>query len=247
MDNFITFEQGLILIKLLIAHLFTDFIVQPERWVKDKKENKHKSPYLYYHIAIAGLTSYLLLAQWANWYAPLFIAITHYLIDLWKLNRKDNLTYFLVDQCFHIIVILGVWLNIIFSWNQFVDWTHLEMNDHRLWIILIGFLFIIYPSQYIMKYATQQWGESFAGGVRDFLKDAGKWIGIFERILIFILVIYNQYQAIGFLIAGKSFIRFSESGEKTRTQTEYILIGTLISFTLAIGTGAVVSYLLSKS
>ncbi|HEX8546997.1 MAG TPA: DUF3307 domain-containing protein [Cytophagaceae bacterium] len=246
MDSYINIEQGLILIKLLTAHLFTDFIVQPESWVNSKKERKYKSPFLYYHVAIAGLSSYLLLMQLHNWYVPLFIAITHYFIDLWKLSRKDNLTYFLLDQGLHVAVILFVWLTMLFNGFQILQWASQGLNDYTTWLILLGLLFVIFPAQDIMKYATQRWATSFEDSDKDTLKDAGKWIGIFERILILILVLYNQYEAIGFLIAGKSFIRFSESGGKTRAQTEYILIGTLISFTLAIGTGVVLVHLLGK-
>lgn len=121
------------------------------------------------------------------------------------------------------------------------------MNDYKLWLISLGFLFVIFPSQYIMKYATKKWSDSFEDAEKDALKDAGKWIGIFERILIFVLVVCNQYGAIGFLIAAKSFVRFSETGGKTRAQTEYILIGTLISFTIAIATGVIISILLGKA
>jgi hypothetical protein len=36
-------------IKLLIAHIIGDFVLQPDSWVKDKKTNKHKSKFLYLH------------------------------------------------------------------------------------------------------------------------------------------------------------------------------------------------------
>jgi len=45
----------------------------------------------------------------------------------------------------------------------------------------------------------------------------------------------NEWQAIGFLIAAKSVFRFGDlSRAKDRKLTEYILIGTLLSFGFAI-------------
>jgi hypothetical protein len=51
----------------------------------------------------------------------------------------------------------------------------------------------------------------------------------------------SNWQAIGFLIAAKSVFRFGDlSQSKDRKLTEYILIGTLLSFGIAITTGLVV-------
>jgi hypothetical protein len=67
------------------------------------------------------------------------------------------------------------------------------------------------------------------------LENAGKYIGILERLFVFGFIVLNQWSAIGFLITAKSVFRFSDlSRAKDRKLTEYILIGTLISFGLAI-------------
>jgi len=49
----------------------------------------------------------------------------------------------------------------------------------------------------------------------------------------------DQYTAIGFLIAAKSIFRYSDR----RDAGEYILIGTLLSFTAAIAVGLVVHWI----
>jgi len=70
------------------------------------------------------------------------------------------------------------------------------------------------------------------------LQSAGKYIGILERLLVFTFMIANEWQAVGFLIAAKSVFRFGNLQEsKDRKLTEYILIGTLVSFGIAIITG----------
>ena len=63
------------------------------------------------------------------------------------------------------------------------------------------------------------------------LASAGKWIGICERVLILTFVLLQQYTAIGFLMTAKSILRFSEKETSTQLKTEYILVGTLVSFT----------------
>ena len=52
----------------------------------------------------------------------------------------------------------------------------------------------------------------------------------------------QQYEAIGFLITGKSIIRFS--GTQEEKKSEYVLLGTMLSYGLAIVPGVVVRMLL---
>ena len=79
------------------------------------------------------------------------------------------------------------------------------------------------------------------------LNQAGKYIGILERIFVFIFVITGKWEGIGFLLAAKSVFRFGDLKEsKDRKLTEYILIGTLLSFGIAIATGMLVVKLVEK-
>ncbi len=76
------------------------------------------------------------------------------------------------------------------------------------------------------------------------LPNAGQWIGYIERILILTFVLVGSFEGVGFLMAAKSVFRFGElSKAKEIRTTEYVLIGTLASFTIAILTGIIVSYL----
>jgi len=53
-----------------------------------------------------------------------------------------------------------------------------------------------------------------------------------------VFVITGNWEGIGFLLAAKSVFRFGDLKEsKDRKLTEYILIGTLLSFGIAIATG----------
>jgi hypothetical protein len=76
------------------------------------------------------------------------------------------------------------------------------------------------------------------------LEKAGKYIGILERALIFIFITLDQWSAIGFLITAKSVFRFGDlTRSRNRKLTEYVLIGTLLSFTLAIAFSLLYTYL----
>ncbi|WP_438969203.1 hypothetical protein [Nonlabens sp.] len=67
------------------------------------------------------------------------------------------------------------------------------------------------------------------------LKNSGKWIGMLERLLIFLFIITNHFSAVGLLLTAKSVFRFGDlSKAKNMKLTEYVLIGTLLSFGIAI-------------
>jgi len=84
-----------------------------------------------------------------------------------------------------------------------------------------------------MKTIISKWKPEEKG--KESLENAGAYIGMLERLFIFGFIILNYWEGIGFLLAAKSVFRFGDlSNAKDRTLTEYILIGTLLSFGLAI-------------
>jgi hypothetical protein len=73
------------------------------------------------------------------------------------------------------------------------------------------------------------------------LSSAGKYIGILERLLVFTFIMVNHWEGVGFMVAAKSVFRFSDLAQaKQRKLTEYVLIGTLLSFGLAVLTGIII-------
>ena len=76
------------------------------------------------------------------------------------------------------------------------------------------------------------------------LMQGGQYIGWLERILVMLLLLINQPNGIGFLIAAKSILRFGEIRDASqRRVAEYIIIGTFLSF----GWALVVSVLTQKT
>jgi hypothetical protein len=72
----------------------------------------------------------------------------------------------------------------------------------------------------------------------DFVLQPDSWVKTKEERNFKSIVVSNHWEAIGFLMAAKSVFRFGDLKESTdRKLTEYILIGTFVSFGLAILTG----------
>jgi hypothetical protein len=57
-----------------------------------------------------------------------------------------------------------------------------------------------------------------------------------ERFLVLSLVLIGQYSAVGLIIAAKSILRY-----KSTQKNEYILVGTLLSFGIAVLLGILIS------
>ncbi len=228
------------LIKLILAHLIGDFLLQPKSWVQDKEKKKIGSPKLYIHVLIHGLLIFILLWDLNYWLLILLLMFSHWVIDVLKVQLKKankNIVSFFLDQALHVTVIVILW--IVFFEPEF-NLTALYENQ-SIWIYSVAILFITVVSGIMVQVLMSNWSKSIYGSVDGSLNNAGKYIGILERIFVFIFVVTDNWEGIGFLLAAKSVFRFGDLKEsKSRQLTEYILIGTLLSFGIAIGTGLLV-------
>lgn len=60
-------------------------------------------------------------------------------------------------------------------------------------------------------------------------------------------ILLNQFAAIGFLLAAKSIFRFGElQNDQDKKLTEYVMLGTLISFSISIFIGLATSYFVTQ-
>jgi len=233
----------ILFIKLLLAHLLGDFIWQPNSWVADKEAKKHKSIYLYLHILLHGILAALLAGEIQFIPYAILIAVTHGAIDLIKLNFQKSTTkrtWFVVDQIAHILILIGI---VFLYKNKTIE---LLWFGNQFWILITGLLFITKPTSIFIKTIISIWSpEESNSHIDNSLASAGNYIGILERLFVFGFILTGHFEAIGFLLAAKSIFRFGDLKEaKDRKLTEYVLIGTLISFGTAILTGLIVQALL---
>jgi uncharacterized protein DUF3307 len=224
------------LTKLILAHLVTDFILQPKSWVDDRNNKHFASGKLYLHGFITAVFAWIL-TGWQYWPVAIIILVTHILIDGWKSYQKPTVIYFLADQCMHLLVILTCWCFIFITWKD-VQFSWQRLNSHaQVWKTITAFVFLTAPAGILIGQLTKQWREKIADA--ESLANAGKWIGIVERIIILLFVLQGQYSAIGLLVAAKGIIRFNEK-DRQEIKTEYLVIGTLMSIALAIITGLLI-------
>lgn len=240
-------DNLLLLLQLLLAHLVVDFVLQPKFWIEHKRKYKARSYILVIHSLLAGILTLIFLQSWEWWYAALFISVTHYFIDVWKLSQqKDDLKYFLLDQLFHLIILILVWLYLINGFPQLLPSLKGLINSVQFLAIVGGYLLVIFPAGFLIGKATRRWQDEIEPTYKmNSLEAAGRYIGIFERILVLTFIITDNFAAIGFLIAAKSILRFSDKTETgARKQTEYVLIGTLMSFAITILLGLLIRALI---
>lgn len=237
-------EEISILIRLLLAHLVTDFILQPSSWVADRKIHKYRSKKLYLHALLTAVVAYLFSGLWSNIWIPVLIFISHTLIDIWKSYKSDKAKYFVLDQLFHLIILVLIWLGIFNRWAETGEYLNSLYRDNNFLATICGYIIVTWPLGILIGIATERWRNE-PGVNTDGLAKAGMWIGFFERFLIFTFILIDQYTAIGFLIAAKSVLRFNDKENSTQKKTEYVLIGTLMSFSASLILGLLLQYLKS--
>lgn len=221
-----------ILLKLFLAHFLGDFVFQPYKWVKSKEQKGMKSNYFWFHIGIHFLLM-LLLTGFEVSLIPVVIGIgiSHLIIDVLKVKLQHKFSViplFFADQVLHVLVIL---ISLGFYYD--IDWSFVLQFQDKWLLIILAFVLLTYVSGVIMKVILSKWDlNHFEGGA---LEKAGWYIGVLERLFIFGFVYLDYWAGIGFLIAAKSIFRFSDlSRSKDRKLTEYVLIGTLLSYGLAM-------------
>jgi len=238
-----------ILFRLFIAHFIGDFLLQSRMWANDRRHKKFRSKYLYLHVFIHGVLVYLILDDWSNFFLPLIIAGSHFIVDLGKVYIKEKPWFFFADQIIHIVILIFGWILFYSEFLIVKEWLDVLSENNKLWIILLSYVFIIWPAAVVIRILTEKYQPAINNQKADVepgenedstigLKDAGRFIGILERFLILTFILAQQYAIIGFLIAAKSVMRYSDIKSNTdRKRVEYILIGTFLSFSIAVLTG----------
>ena len=231
----------MIFFNLILAHLLGDFILQPNSWVADKEKKKGRSIYLYLHVLIHIALTMLFLWDFNLWWVALIVGVSHLLIDVTKLSfqtAKTKRIWFFIDQIAHILVIVALSL-FYFPYFKLEDFFNRESLK-----IVTAIVFLTVPSSIFIKTIISIWTPITIDHSKiqtESLVNAGKYIGILERLLVFVFILVNHWEGVGFMIAAKSVFRFSDLAEaKQRKLTEYVLIGTLLSFGIAVLVGILI-------
>jgi hypothetical protein len=221
------------LVLQLIAHLLADFIVQPGESVKEKNPKGFKKLSLLSHSLILLLLSWFFSFQWNFFLASLAITLFHNIIEgvitiLVKKN-KLNAPAFFIQQLIHVSIIFVV-VTIFAKQYPFNPVIQFSVGTKTL-LAAAAYLFCTRPANIFIKEILKAYKINIPKEGNLEIPNAGKLIGNVERILTLTLILNNQYEAVGFIIAAKSILRFRDSDT---SKTEYLLIGTLLSFGFAI-------------
>ncbi len=230
------------LILQLLAHLVSDFYLQTETSCKSKADNAFKSRHLYIHSLITFACAWLLSMSWGYWWMALSIAVLHLVIDGLKSVCKNVKGAFFIDQLLHLAVIVAA----VVIYNNVCEITlpaWLPETKVLLWIV--AFVFCLRPANFFIQNIFKETKITVPtnGEENQSLPNAGHVIGNVERMLSLVFVMLGQYEAIGFLLAAKSLLRFRETDT---VKSEYVLVGTLLSFGFAILIGVAVKLLIES-
>ena len=133
----------ILLVKLLLAHLIGDFLLQPTTWVLDKEAKKHKSIYLYFHVLLHGVLAFTIVYEKSFLWLALLLAVLHGIIDYIKLQfqtKKTKRFWFLLDQILHLITIFGI---AFFYTNTTIDFN---LSGDNFWIVITGIVLLTKPT-----------------------------------------------------------------------------------------------------
>lgn len=231
-----------LLILQLLAHLVSDFYLQTEKSCKSKADNAFKSGHLYIHVLITFACAWLFSLNVGYWWAALLIAALHLVIDGLKSICRNLKGAFFYDQLLHVAVIVAVVA--LFNNKGVISFpTWLPETKVLLWIV--AFVFCLRPANFFIQNIFKDAKISIPdSGKEQSLPNAGRVIGNVERMLTLVFVMLGQYEAIGFLLAAKSLLRFRETDT---VKSEYVLVGTLLSFGIAILMGVAMKLVIESN
>lgn len=210
---------------VVCAQLLADFLLQPDRMAIGKRN----LGVLALHAAIHAAALYLLVQYWTGWQLPAFIFLSHALIDSFKARARDTAWVFVIDQAGHLTLALLFVAIMARNTGGMHGWAGC---GYAPIVVISGFVTATRGAGFLIGKLVGQLVEDNTLQL-DGLKNGGRLIGQLERALIFVFVFTGNPAGIGFLVAAKSILRFEEA--RKQKLAEYVLIGTLLSFTMAIG------------
>lgn len=251
-----------VVLLLVLAHLAGDFLFQSDAEVEAKRAGRIAAHGQ--HAAVHAALAYVCMGVWTEWWLAIVIGLSHGVIDLMKEAivrqmgrageppRGRRAFVFVTDQLLHLAVIVAA----VIIAAEFllidpaavpiwIEWFGAEAMT--ICLALIGLIVTTGLGAVVIGFGTEPYLEHLKAAARreaEMESDAdvrrgfpkgGRIIGLLERALVFLFVITGNMTGVGFLVAAKSVFRFGEIREPTqRKEAEYIIIGTLMSFTWAI-------------
>ena len=234
----------------LIVHILCDFYFQTEKMAAKKAADFRWV--LYHLIVYASVASmlFIIFLPGLEWKYVFCFALFHGIIDIVKfclckyfggtvkfLQKKEKV--FLLDQAAHIMAILIIVYGMreldirnLYRVNVGVFISTFGISELVFLTWLVKLLLIHKPvnvliSSILALYRPAENRQNING------RNAGRYIGTLERIIMTILISLGQYSAVGLVLTAKSIARYDRI-TKEQDFAEYYLLGTLLSTICAI-------------
>lgn len=243
---------------IYLAHLLTDFVFQTHRLVEQKRRGRLLA------YSLHGLTHYLAAVILVAFFIPgsglllrthfvlLALTLIHLLIDFAKIRLtqktfiNDGPVAYLSDQLLHFlsVALAAGMLSPSMRFADLAEWLGQgRAIPSRLLLVPAIYIGVIFGGGYLIRALTRPLSESLKlnhsekpGGA---MQSAGLYIGWLERFLLLTALLMQSPGTAGLILAAKAIARYPEF--KSERFAEYFLIGTLLSFSLAVLGGAVLA------
>jgi len=238
-----------LLLRLIAAHVLVDFIIGLDAPGRGSTATSVAPKSAVLHGLAAAVTAYVFAARWDAWWLPAVMFAAHVVSDVTTACRTRRPAVNVLDQLGHVLLLTVCWLLLTGRGTAILadGWAHL-WHDPATLAVLLAYAVVIWPAGRLVGAFTARWKDrcSPADERRDGLDYGGLWIGRLERILVVTFILLNHFEAIGFLVAAKSILRYGEiSRGGSRSEAEYVLIGTMMSFVVAIAAGVIAAWLVA--
>ncbi|MEW6573795.1 MAG: DUF3307 domain-containing protein [Bacillota bacterium] len=243
----------------VLAHITTDFILQTDNQARMKAELK---PEVYLKHGLTLLVCTLAATHFYGLGVALTFsaaaALVHTAIDCLKnaltrtaKNPSLHTAGFILDQAAHFYTLYLLWAlftrafafepcpsvldvySILFPFfnpASYLKTSSSFINDFVMSTVIIAYVLFggaVFIRMQLNCFNIKKEEAS--------VPNIGKCIGLLERAVILVLVMYGEMTAVGFVLAAKSIARFKQLDD--RAFAEYYLVGTLLSALLAVAGG----------
>lgn len=230
-----------IVLLFLLGHILGDFYFQTDRLAVAKRS---KQPALLLHCLLYALAMVLVTLPFfdvRSIWAALLLGAVHCLVDeckfFYEKRRGSGKILFLSDQAIHLgcIVIAACALAEKDMTLQPTAWfqgieavSGISALSVLAWITL---LLVNYKPAGII--VSRLIGDMKPEDKEEPATNAGRWIGLLERLLMMTFLVLDQFAAIGLVLTAKSIARYDRIS-KDQQFAEYYLLGTLLSTLIAV-------------
>jgi hypothetical protein len=179
------------------------------------------------------------------------LSVLHFVLDAVRSRAVGkwgaSLAAFFTDQALHLCSLFVLWRLLLgwtggaaAAWSPSASW----LAWYARWALVgAAYVFNGKGGTRIVRGVLERFPKAVPSEASDPEDEyeMGRTIGNLERYLTLTLALFNQWAALGFIIAAKSIARFPEfTGRRHKDFAEYYLIGTLTSVLVALASGIVV-------